>query len=223
MGLLEVLRRDGPDGARGVDPDTPLARVPLLALDLETTGLDPRRHEIVAVGHVPVLGGEVRLSGGRQRLVRPTGGVGESAVVHGLTDDVLAAAPPLSDVLPEVLEALSGTVLLAHFAQIERDFLGYAVGHGARARGRRRRDSPGWQAVDTWRLERVLLRAGPRQVPAGRLRLHACRRAHRLPRVAAHTALGDAIACAELFLAQSAELEHRYGRPLLLRDVLADG
>ena len=51
------------------------------------------------------------------------------------------------------------------------------------------------------------------------LRLDACRRRHGLPRYAAHRATTDAVACAELFLAQCAELESRRGRPLVLDDV----
>ncbi|MEC9020848.1 MAG: 3'-5' exonuclease, partial [Pseudomonadota bacterium] len=32
------------------DPETPLSEVPLVALDMETTGLDERRHAIVSIG-----------------------------------------------------------------------------------------------------------------------------------------------------------------------------
>jgi DNA polymerase-3 subunit epsilon len=40
------------------------------------------------------------------------------------------------------------------------------------------------------------------------------------PRYRAHSAVVDAIACAELFLAQVGALEARGGRPLVLGDVL---
>lgn len=235
MGLGDLLRRGarraGPDGppppgpladlaAAPVAPeDTPLAEVELLALDLETTGLDPRRHEVLAVGWVPVRGDEIDLSGAGQHLVRPRGEVGESAVLHGLTDDALRAAPPLAEVLPQVLEALAGAhgghrrVLLAHFARIETDFLDAAC-----------REHYGttvtWPVVDTLEMARRLLRLRPEEVPAGRLRLAACRRAYRLPRYRAHSAVTDALACAELFLAQQGDLAQRRDHPLLLGDVL---
>lgn len=199
----------------------PLAGVELLALDLETTGLDPRRHEVLAIGLVPVVAGEVVLGGARGQRVRPGGSVGGSAVVHGLTDDALAGEPLLEQVLPEVLGAMldgSATtprrrVLLAHFAQIERDFLAAACRrtYGAVVR---------MPVVDTLELERRLLRARPDEVPPGRLRLDACRRAHGLPRYAAHDPVTDALACAELFLAQCAVLQERLRRPLRLGDVL---
>ena len=199
---------------------TPLADVELIALDVETTGLQPRRDELLSVGLVPVQHGEVHLAGVRHLPVRPRRAVGQSAVVHGLTDDALAAAPPLEQVLPEVLDAFVGAthrrVLLAHFSQVETTFLSAACRSllGGRLR---------LQVVDTLEVQRRLLRAQHHELPPGTLRLDACRRAHGLPRYAAHLATTDAVACAELFLAQCAELEARRGRPLLLDDVAERG
>jgi hypothetical protein len=53
-------------------------------------------------------------------------GVGQSATVHGLTDDMVEAGVPLADALAELLEALAGRAMLAHFATIEEDFLSAA-------------------------------------------------------------------------------------------------
>lgn len=202
-----------------VDRGTPLDEVDLLAVDLETTGLDPARHELLSVGLVPVRGGEVRLGGARHLRVRPRGEVGESAVVHGLTDDALSSAPPLEEVLPVLLQALTGprrVVLLAHFAQVETAFLDAAclAVHGT---------TVPLQAVDTLEVQRRLLGAQHHELRPGTLRLDACRRAHHLPRYRAHDAATDALACAELFLAQSAQLAGRRGRPLVLDDVAEPG
>ena len=225
MGLRDLLRRPPPPGpladvadAPTYPRDTPLAEVELLALDLETTGLDPRSHELLSFGFVPVRGMEIPLAGARHLPVRPRGDVGDSAVLHGLTDDVLAQAPPLQQVLPEVLHTLVAPgprrrVLLAHFAQVETTFLRAACrsvyGAGIRL-----------QVVDTLEVERRLLRSEPHERTRGFFRLDACRRRHHLPRYRAHSAVTDAVACAELFLAQCAQLEERRGRPLLLDDVL---
>ncbi len=62
---------------------------------------------------------------------------------------------------------------------------------------------------------RLLTRHG--EVPRGALRLWRARERHGLPAVKAHDALGDALACAELYLAEVAELGA--GEPLRLRDV----
>lgn len=213
-------------GAAPVAPrDTPLVDVDIVAVDLEATGLDPRTDEVLSIGLVPVRAGQVLLHGARQVRVRPQGDVGHSATVHGLTDDALAAASPLEEVLPEVLGAFlpepGGAayrrVLLAHFARVETTFLGAAA---RRLLG----GSVRLQVVDTMEIERQLvLRAQPHEVGDGQLRLDACRRRRGLPRYRAHSALTDALACAELFLAQCAEIEERRQRPLTLGDVAVRG
>lgn len=233
MGLLERLglgRRDGPVppgpladllAAPVVPEKTPLREVELVALDLETTGLDPRKDELLSVGLMPVHRGEILLGGALHLPVRPRGDVGDSAVLHGLTDDALADAPSLSEVLPEVLDAFTTSgapayrrVLLAHFSQVETRFLTAACravyGAGLRL-----------QVVDTLEVERrVILRAGLHELEAGQVRLDACRRRRRLPRYQAHSAVTDALACAELFLAQCAEVEEQLGRELTLADLV---
>ena len=169
---------------------------------------------VVAVGWVPVVDGSVLLGEARHRVVRPPGGtqVGDSAALHGITDDALAHAPPLADVLPELLAALCGRVLLAHHAPVELGFLGRAV-----------RTSYGCDlpvtTVDTMRLQHRLLAGGHGEVPPGALRLDGCRRHFGLPRYRAHDALTDALATAELLRAQAAELGRRRDRPLTLADL----
>ncbi len=192
---------------------TPVSEVEFLALDVETTGLDPRTDHLVSVGWVPVVGREIVLAGAGELTVRPPGevDVGASATFHGLTDDQIAAAAPLSDVLPRLLAALHGRVLLAHHAPLELGFLDQAVlaAYGAR---------PPLTAVDTLALQQRLL---PPTHPGtnGALRLDAARQTYGLPRYTAHHSATDALAAAELLLAQTAELERRLGREVLLRDL----
>jgi DNA polymerase III subunit epsilon len=192
---------------------TPLSQVELLALDLETTGLDPRTDHVLSLGWVPVAGGQVLLADAREHRVRPPDGVdvGSSATIHGLTDDALAGAASLAEVLPLLLGALHGRVLLAHHAQVEVEFVGAATvsAYGAR---------PPLTVVDTLALEHRL-RADVNGEVQGSLRLDAARRTYGLPRYASHHALTDAVAAAELLLAQVAELEQRLGREVLLRDL----
>jgi DNA polymerase-3 subunit epsilon len=190
-----------------------VAGVEFLALDVETTGLDPRTDHLLSVGWVPVIGREIVLAGACELTIRPPGevDVGASATFHRLTDDQVSDAAPLSDVLPRLLGALHGRVLLAHHAPIELGFLAEATlaAYGAR---------PPVAAVDTLALQQRLLPAHDREV-GGSLRLDAARRTFGLPRYTAHHALTDAIAAGELLLAQVAELERRLGREAVLRDL----
>lgn len=192
------------------DDRTPLDRLPLLALDLETTGLTPGQDRILAVGVVPVDGERLDLAGARRWLVDhhdPGGAV----TVHGLTHDDLATGLPLAQVLDEVRSALAGRILLAHHAPFEIGFLREAYREADQ-------QPPDLTAVCTLRLQRrVLAAAGVHEPPRGALRLWQSRARFGLPAVRAHDALGDALACAELYLAQTAELGAR--RRLVLRDV----
>ena len=192
-------------GRRPEVPDSPVTSTSFLALDLETTGLDPARDHVVAAGWVPVIAGEVVLAGADHRLVRPPTTIGDSATIHGITDESLATAPPFAEVLPDLLAALSGRVLVCHHAPMEVGFLRAAV--------------PDFTVpyVDTLALEQRLHTG--RDLPPGALRLDAVRRRYGLPSYAAHSALTDALASAELLLAQVAELEHRLRRSVGLHDL----
>jgi len=175
-------------------PATPLDAVGFLSVDLETSGLDPRRHAIVSVGWVALDGLAIAAGSAGALTVRSTG-LSEDigARFHGLGHDAVAAGVPLSAMLAAFQAAAHGRVLIAHGAAIEREFLAKAF---------RRCALPAFaaQIVDTLALEQR--RPGDRG--PGRLRLDACRHRYNLPRYKAHDALSDALACAELFLAQQA-------------------
>ncbi|HYN30739.1 MAG TPA: exonuclease domain-containing protein [Dermatophilaceae bacterium] len=193
------------------DPSTPVEDLRLLAVDLETTGLDPRGGHVLSVGFVPVDGLTIDLSGARHLVVSSGAEVGQSATFHGLTDDAVAAGVPIAEALTEVLPALAGRVLLAHFAQIEQGFLSAAC--------QRLWGAPmPCAVVDTMELQRRLVTTVfTVEPPTGAVRLWAARARFGLPVYRAHEALTDAVACAELYLAQVAEIAD--GGPPALRHV----
>lgn len=197
------------------DLETPLERLPLLAVDVETTGLDPESDRVVAVGWVPVDGPIIDLSRAERLVVATRRDVGQSATVHGLTDDAIAAGVAPMEALEELLGVLAGRVLLAHHAAIEVGFLAAAC--------RRVYGVPlVATSVDTLVLQRRVLTEGvgsPADPPPGSLRLWAARERYALPRYRAHDPLTDALACAELYLAQGAELTLRAGKPLTLKAI----
>jgi DNA polymerase-3 subunit epsilon len=177
-------------------PGTDVTDLPLLAIDLETTGLDPRTDRILSVGFVPVDGLQITLAGAEHVLCRADVEVGQSATVHGITDDALAGGVPVRELIERVAAALIGRVLLAHHAVIETGFLSAAC--------ERELGVPlPTTAVDTMELQRRVLRShAGEDLPPGALRLGTARAHLGLPRYAAHEALTDALACAELYLVQ---------------------
>ncbi len=194
-----------------------VADVPFLAVDLETTGLDPSRDVIVSAGWVKHDAVSIDLSTARHSLVAPARDMPEeSAIIHRIGDDAAARGAPADVVLAELLHALRGRVLVAHNAPFELAMLGAACTRlfGARVVA---------PAVDTMALARGWLESRGAQSRPPKLRLDAVRRRHNLPRYRAHDALSDALAAAELFLAQLAERERANGLGIPLRSVLLAG
>lgn len=174
-----------------------LSTLPLLAVDVETTGLNPREHQMVSIGWVPINGHIIDLSGAGYVVIHGNEGftVGSSAVIHQLTDDEIAAGIGMEEALTRLLQALEGRAMLAHFAAIEKGFLSAACQEhfGAPL------EVP---IVDTFALERrhmVRMSTYPRGED---LRLARVRQRYGLPAYSNHQALTDALACAEVYLVQ---------------------
>ncbi len=93
-----------------------------VALDLETTGLNPAEHEIIEVAWVRFEKDTIVES--FSSLVRPQQAIPlRITELTGISPDDVAFAPPIEDVLPGVLAALSGRTVVAHNAAFDRGFL----------------------------------------------------------------------------------------------------
>jgi DNA polymerase-3 subunit epsilon len=127
----------------------PLRDVTFVVVDLETTGGSPEDCGITEIGAVKVRGGEVL--GEFQSLVDPGRHIPPFvALLTGITDGMVAAAPSLDGVLPAFLEFASGAVLVAHNAPFDIGFLRAACAHTGR-------DWPAHRVLDTALLARRVL------------------------------------------------------------------
>ena len=183
--------------------------VEFVALDIETTGLNPATAQVLSVGWVLLRNGRVALETAESHLVRPSRGVGNSASVHGLTDTVVIQGEHWADVLDQVVWNLQGRVLLVHHAGLDKLLLDRLcmLRYGARLYV---------PVVDTMALE---LRDQQRRhhiESRKSLRLGELREHFGLPRYSAHDSLVDAISTAELLMAMVA---HR--KATVLGDLLA--
>ncbi|MBU1331942.1 MAG: 3'-5' exonuclease [Gammaproteobacteria bacterium] len=185
--------------------DTPIEAVPLLALDVETTGLDAQQHAIISLGLVPLDLQRIRCGEARYWVVKPTSELsGESVPFHRITHSDIRHAPRLTHILDELLAAMQGHVMVVHYRNIERGFIDQAVrqqlGEGLH-----------FPVIDTMQLEARLHRTrqpGWLAKLLGRqptsIRLADSRLRYNLPLYQAHHALTDALATAELLQAQVA-------------------
>jgi DNA polymerase-3 subunit epsilon len=183
----------------GRPPDElPWRRARFCALDLELTGLDPRKNDIIAIGVVPIEDGRVLLGDCMYTLVRTTKRSEHGAVlVHKLRVPDLVDAPPLDDAVDMVLAALTGSVPVFHAAWVEQSFLRPLL-----RKRRVRLPAP----ADTEILGRAWLRARDGRAPQA-LSLEYLSSLLGQPVETPHHALGDALTTAKAFIALATHLD----------------
>ena len=164
---------------------TPLDEVTFCVLDLETTGGTAADGGITEIGAVKLCGGE------RVATFRTFVNPGHSIPLQitrltGISESMVADAPPPDAVLPTFLEFLGDAVIVGHNVRYDLGYLNAAMERSGRPKLANR-------VLDTLRLARRLVRD---EVPNCRLGTLADR--FRLPNRPSHRALDDALATGDL-------------------------
>lgn len=179
----------------------PLRAARFVSIDVETTGLDRRRDAIVSIAAVEIDGLSPVDPPALDTLVAPGRGIPAAATaVHGITDAMVGAAPPIGRLLPVIVELCAGAVVVGHHVGFDVAMLRRA----ARACGH---TLPPLAWLDTWRMAAALdPRLAHRDLADIARRLGVDADAYRR-----HDALGDARLAARLFVRLAdryAELGH---------------
>lgn len=165
-----------------------LDRLAYTVFDTETTGFAPDEgDEIVSIGAVRIVGGRLLRTETFERLVDPGRSIPRtSTAVHGITRELVRDAPSLDEVLPTFAAFASGSVLVGHNVAFDMAFLAAAQ--------RRTGTALSAPLLDTLLIDGMV---------------HPDHEAHTLEAMAErlgvdvvgrHTALGDALLTAEIFL-----------------------
>lgn len=170
------------------------------AIDLETTGLDLKKDEIISIGVIQIQNARINTEENFYREVRPTQMPSPSSIViHGIRGVDLESAAPIAAVLPELADKLRGRVVVAHAAWVENAFLKDHL-------------EPfnidiSKKVIDTAALARSCgaVDIDNESEPS----LEYLARKLNLPVYSPHHALGDALTTAIIFLALATEIERR--------------
>src|SRR5262245_27464355 len=128
---------------------TPLFALDAVAIDTETTGLDPRSARIIEMAAVTVRDGAV-LQDAISRLVAPGVPVpAASTAVHGIGDHDLRGAAPFKDVFPEIARFIGGRPVIGHT-------LGFDLAVLKRECALAGLKSPAWSTLDTRLLAEIV-------------------------------------------------------------------
>lgn len=171
-----------------IDPGAALDSLAYLSLDTETTGLDPAGDAIVSIAVVPIAGREINLADAFDCLVNPGRPIpAQVTAIHGIDDAMVTGVAGFAAIVDRVLAALAGPVTVGHhigfdFALLRRE---------TELAGRQWRDQP---ALDTMLLAAVLWPG------LHDLSLDSLARRLGVETAGRHTARGDAVITAEVFL-----------------------
>ena len=180
---------------------TPLLALPAVALDTETTSLDPAAARIVQIGAVRIEAGALTAMT-FDTLIDPGAPIPPaSSTIHRITDADVAGAPALPAMAEPLRAFIAGQVLIGH-----------TLGYDMRILEREHARAALTWAAPRWLDVRVLARVANPTLAHDDLDSLCAR--HGIVNEARHSALGDAIAAARLFLALLPGLRERGVRTL---------
>lgn len=168
--------------------DCKLTELSYTVFDTETTGLDPAGgDEIIQVGAIRIVNGKMLLQESFDQLVDPKRSIPPASIpIHGIQPEMIKGQPVIEDVLPAFHAFVGDTVLVAHNAAFDMRCLQV-------------KEKDTGVVFDQPVLDTLLLSAVA----------HPNKESHALEAIAErfnidingrHTALGDAMATAEVFL-----------------------
>jgi DNA polymerase III subunit epsilon len=123
--MLPLWLRRPLDRARLKDPSYGFLFEPgpadeVVAIDCETTGLDPRKDDIITVAAIKIRGSRILTSERFEATVRPSVKIRPDAIkIHRLRERDVAMGRAVADVLPQLLRFVGGRPLVGYYLEFD--------------------------------------------------------------------------------------------------------
>ncbi|NMT65418.1 3'-5' exonuclease [Marinobacter orientalis] len=129
---LRTGRTGGPDREHLPTPKTAgdqrLSDCRLIVLDLETTGLNASKDEVIAIGAVAISGNAIPMEDQFDLILRrPELDIRETVLIHGIGPEALTQGHETEDALLHLLEWMNGDPILAYHSAFDQRFLEKAL------------------------------------------------------------------------------------------------
>lgn len=179
-----------------------------LVIDLELTGLNAKKDEIVSIAWVPITEQRIQLGASVHCINNQVTNLKQSPIYHGIDQDGIADGKPLEVILRQLNTLIEDKVLVFHNAELDWSFLTIAFNKAGLLH------KPA-AILDSMEIEHKRLARQGQLIGHDSLTLGNCRARYNLPNYENHNALTDAMATAELFLAQINQISR--GKELLIK------
>jgi DNA polymerase III subunit epsilon len=120
-GIAHLVRARGRGTADEYPAETLMSELPIVAIDVEATGLDPAEDRVIEVACVVFAQGQIERHTWFVNPGRPISA--ESQAIHHISDDDVRDAPPFSGIMEQLVAILGRGVPLAYNAEFDRAFL----------------------------------------------------------------------------------------------------
>ncbi|MFV0576745.1 MAG: 3'-5' exonuclease [Vibrio sp.] len=193
------------------NPKAHILDFPITVLDFETSGLDPLSDQIVSIGWIQIVQGVIKLNSAQHYIVQSSAQSSntqnlqeQTYALHHILPQDQEQGVPLEWAMNQLFESMPNPIVLAHGSTIEKRFMQQYC---------EAQKLPNLPLIwlDTLKIEQ---NTSSKNNYKKDFRLFALRQFYQLPEYPAHHALTDAIATAELFLAQKHRLFNQDTAPI---------